>query len=397
MLIPLRKKAPPEQVPYVTYGIMALNILVWAFTSQYFLFARRSMVDLLGLSYETSGAAYRFFTSMFMHSDIFHIAGNMLFLWIFGRAVEGRLGTLKFIGLYVLAGLAGASLHLQINGAESPEIMLIGASGAIMGCMGAALFLFPFAPVTFFYMFYYRVGTTDWPMWGAAAWYIGWDLLAASLFSQKDGGVANHAHLGGAGAGFLIPLILQTKRDSAYVSEAKAEVYETRDYSILNRTQLVEMLVHQPKHPEILLHVVGQSRQYGWQIDPEHWKSFQEVLPVIVEEGDPTKVTPLLMDLSNQPGSLPAVLIQRYAERLEKLGQPQPAMELLLRTLRDPQAPASLREAATYRVSVIRDQWLRDPSGAIQSYQNFLAEFPMSSFAIHAQNRIAAIQKSLQA
>lgn len=81
------------------------------------------------------------------------------------------------------------------------------------------------------------------------------------------------------------------------------------------------------------------------------------------------------MELSGQPGPLPAVQVQRYAERLEKLGQPQPAMVFLLRTL--------------------RDQWLRGPSGATQNYQNFIVELPMSSFAIHAQNRIAAVQKSL--
>lgn len=102
------------------------------------------------------------------------------------------------------------------------------------------------------------------------------------------------------------------------------------------------------------------------------------------------------MYLSSQPGALTAVLIQRYAERLEKLGHPQPAMELLPRTLRGTQAPASLREVTTCRVPVIRDQWLRDPTGAIRSFQNFIAEFPMSSFAIHAQIRFAAIQKSLQ-
>lgn len=394
LFLPIKKKAPPEKVPYVTYTIMLLNVVVWAVTSHFGLIARKDMVELLGVSYNTSGQYYRFLTSMFMHGDILHIAGNMLFLWIFGRAVEGRVGYLKYILLYVLAGIIGDALHLLMVGAQHPDVMLIGASGAIMGCMGASLFLFPFAPVTFVYLIYFRGGSVDWPMWGAGAWYLGWDILSAILFGGAGGGVANLAHLGGAAGGFLLCWIYRAKRDSAYVSEAKAELYETHDYSGLSRSQLSEMLVHQPKHPEILLHIIGQSRAYKWEIDPKHWQSFLETLPVIIDECEPASVTPMMMDLSSQPGTLPPVLVQRYAERLEKLGQPQPALELLLRTTRDPKASASQREAASYRVAVIRDQWFRDPLGATQAYQKFIQEYPMSSFVVHAQNRIAAIQRA---
>lgn len=95
----------------------------------------------------------RFITSMFMHGSIMHLIGNCWFLWIFGDNVESRMGHIKYLVFYLLAGLAAAFVHIFTT--SSPNIPVIGASGAIAGVMGAYLIFYPnariytFVPIIF--------------------------------------------------------------------------------------------------------------------------------------------------------------------------------------------------------------------------------------------------------
>ncbi len=395
MLIPLRTKNPPERIPYITYTLMLVNTVVFALTSQFFLLIKEEFVEGGGLAYVNMSEGYRFLTSMFLHGDILHLAGNMLFLWIFGCAVEGRLGYLKYGLVYLLSGLAGDALHLMLAGPAAPEIPAIGASGAIMGLLGAALFMFPFAPVTFFYTFLpFRVGTMDWPLWGAGLWYLGWDLFSALIFGSGEGGVANLAHLGGAAGGFALVWLLKAKRDDAYVAEAKAHAYELKDFGVLSRTQLSELLVNQPGNPELLMHLIRNCRKDQLQIDPKHWQEFLKVLPVLVDQGPTDTMVPLLQDLGRHPGAIPARQLQRFADRLEKESMPVQARDLLEMVLKDLNTTPAERESACYKVATLHDQWFRDPQGTLSAYHRFLTEYPMSSFCHHARQRMVAIQKA---
>jgi len=148
--------------------------------------------------------------SMFLHGSILHIAGNMLFLWVFGNNIEDRLGRMKFIAFYLLAGVAAT--YAQSYVFPDSATPLIGASGAIAGILGAYLLLFPRARVVTLVIFFF-ITWVELP----AIVVIGlWFLL--QLFSgvgsiAANTGVAYMAHVGGFVAGMLLLLIFRPRSE----------------------------------------------------------------------------------------------------------------------------------------------------------------------------------------
>lgn len=140
-------------------------------------------------------------SSMFMHAGWLHLAGNMLFLWVFGDNVEHRAGPVPYLVAYLLAGLVGSLA--QILSEPSSVIPTLGASGAISGVLGAYLVLFPRNRVT---VFLFRF-VTQVPALAAIGLWIVFQLInglgAAVISTETVGGVAYLAHIGGFAAGLL--------------------------------------------------------------------------------------------------------------------------------------------------------------------------------------------------
>src|SRR5215216_695463 len=154
-MIPIKDENPTRTFPFVNYLLIAANIaaFVWewlliqrdgssAIITGYGLVATRLAADPLG-------EAFTVLSSMFMHGGLEHLAGNMLFLYIFGDNVEDSLGHGRYIGFYVLCGAVAAASQLVTGGLSSP-IAMVGASGAISGVLGAYMVLYPRAPILMF-------------------------------------------------------------------------------------------------------------------------------------------------------------------------------------------------------------------------------------------------------
>jgi membrane associated rhomboid family serine protease len=139
------------------------------------------------------------FTSMFMHASFLHIAGNMLFLWIFGNNVEDSTGPVKYIGFYLLGGIAALALQVAIS--PSSTAPTIGASGAIAAVLGGYIVLYPRARILTFVIIILFVTVIELP----ALVMLGMWFLQQALFAAADltnptgsgGGVAYFAHIGG--------------------------------------------------------------------------------------------------------------------------------------------------------------------------------------------------------
>ncbi len=208
-MIPLRDHNPSRKTPYVTWSLMAVNIVVFALYIPLLndpvalsgFFAEWAMVPLeitQGEEYHTA------FTSMFLHGGYMHLAGNMLFLWIFGDNVEDTLGHGWFLVFYLLSGIGADVFHVFSN-SMSP-VPTVGASGAIAGVMGAYLLFFPKAKVDFLMFIVVIIKLITLP---AFVVLIGW--MAMQLFSgisatTEGGGVAYWAHIGGFIVGILLVL-----------------------------------------------------------------------------------------------------------------------------------------------------------------------------------------------
>jgi membrane associated rhomboid family serine protease len=154
------------------------------------------------------------FVSMFLHAGWLHLIGNMLFLFVFGRSIEDRLGHGRFLLLYFVSGFAAALLYIAVSaGSRVPSI---GASGAIAGVLGAYFVLFPRARITTVIWLFFFLWTVHLPAflvlgyWFLIQFLMGFRTLA--IESATTGGVAWWAHVGGFTTGVILGLILPAAR-----------------------------------------------------------------------------------------------------------------------------------------------------------------------------------------
>ncbi len=154
------------------------------------------------------------FASMFLHGGWLHLIGNMLFLFVFGRSVEDRYGSLKFLLLYFLSGFVAAVAHIALNAGS--RVPTIGASGAIAGVLGAYFLSYPTARITTLIPLFIIFWTVEVPAilllgyWFLIQFFAGFQALA--IESATAGGVAWWAHVGGFIFGMILVLLLRPRR-----------------------------------------------------------------------------------------------------------------------------------------------------------------------------------------
>ncbi len=137
-----------------------------------------------------------------MHADVWHLLGNMVFLWVFGDNVEDAVGHLRYLLFYFACAAAGAALHaVMLPGSDGP---LIGASGAIAGVVGAYLVLHPRTKL--WILAFGRIPLRITARWPLILWVL---LQVVSVFGAAEDEVAWWAHLGGLLAGVLLILVLR--------------------------------------------------------------------------------------------------------------------------------------------------------------------------------------------
>lgn len=257
-MIPLRDENPTQTTPYVVYGLVTLNALVflaqlvgalkgWSMIPYSVVHDVRvhlipsptgqPWVDAMGHPVaEIIPAILKpqwitIFTSMFMHGGWLHIGGNMLYLWIFGNNIEDAMGHIKFLFFYLICGALAAGAHIWASGgfaqattvhlpgggtglalaSANAAIQTVGASGAIAGVLGAYLVLYPTSRVQTLIMlgFFWDVAAIP-AIYLLGVWFL---LQLIPGFSMtQGGGVAYWAHVGGFVAGVLLVLMLGGKR-----------------------------------------------------------------------------------------------------------------------------------------------------------------------------------------
>lgn len=391
MLLPFKAKNPPESTPYATCALIGLNILVFVLTSQYGLVIREDVAKGWGLSGENS-APVNWVTSLFLHGDIFHLLGNMWFLYLFGFAVEGRLRSAKFLALYFAAGFAGDAAHFAAFSASDPTMPTIGASGAIMGLLGAALFMFPFSQMAFFlWLGLFFTTIFVWPMWGVGLWYLGFDVLMA-LVAGAESGVAHLAHLGGAAAGFLLAATMRPKRDSAEASEAKATFSDADDMGVLSPRDLAAMHASNPNDPLVALHWMHRSLRDPYGVKPECQEAFLRLLPAMIRTLEPSSIAFCVGSLAMKPGLVPPSHTLLLAQQLERSGEFAMAMRMYDVVANDPASLPAHVESALYRVGILCETALGNPARAFSAYAEVARRFELSPLADQARARARGME-----
>jgi membrane associated rhomboid family serine protease len=215
VVFPLRDDNPVRITPYVTYGLIALNVLIFLYELtlspiELMTFFRTWAVvpEQLSASFQSDWSifvAHEWFTlisSQFLHAGFLHVGGNMLYLWIFGNNVEEQLGRGRFLLFYLACGTLATLTQWYFNmGSEVPSL---GASGAIAGVMGAYIFRFPrvqvltlvplgffLAPIRIPAVLYLGIWFLQQALYGLVS------LNAPANVGMEAGGIAYWAHAGG--------------------------------------------------------------------------------------------------------------------------------------------------------------------------------------------------------
>jgi len=206
-VIPLHDYNPTRRRPLLTWGLIAINLAVYFFLSQNTVMNQEAIQRYALIPADISAGRHldTLITSMFLHANLLHVGGNMLFLWIFGNNVEDQLGEIKYLALYFASGIAGSLLQVYLN--PSSPIPNLGASGAISGVLAAYVLYFPGARVLTYIAPIFLVTIRAFVFIGY------WILLQAFQaflnIGVTGGGVAFFAHVGGFAMGFVLAFLLR--------------------------------------------------------------------------------------------------------------------------------------------------------------------------------------------
>ncbi|MCQ0968859.1 rhomboid family intramembrane serine protease (plasmid) [Paracoccus sp. TK19116] len=214
-MFPIRDHNPSKRTPFVTYTLIALNLIMFVLTMPW-----GGNMGGLWQNFALYAAAitqgewlWGLVTHMFLHAGLLHLGGNMLFLWIFGDNLEDQMGHLGFLGFYLASGLVAAAA--QILAAPYSVVPMVGASGAIAGVMGGYLLLFPRAKVDVVVIIVIIFKVFTLPAWVMLGLWFGFQLFGGFTVAGDGGGVAYWAHAGGFVAGVVLALPLFLRRGGA--------------------------------------------------------------------------------------------------------------------------------------------------------------------------------------
>ncbi len=244
-MFPLKDDVPTQSFPVVTVSLIVANVLVYLYEFALGFPADASRAAVLAAERAYEAFIYEFglipcrlgdvcptklltvlaggpapwltvFSSMFLHGGLFHVGGNMLYLWIFGNNVEDSMGRGRFVIFYLLCGLAAAAAQYVSN--PRSAVPMIGASGAVSGALGAYLVLHPHARVwtLIIFGFFWRVVPIP-AVIVLGFWIVVQVLNGLITFgSGEPGGVAFLAHVGGFAAGMALIFLFRQRPRLAY-------------------------------------------------------------------------------------------------------------------------------------------------------------------------------------
>jgi membrane associated rhomboid family serine protease len=225
-VFPLYDENPTRITPYITYGLIGINVLIFLHEVR---LSDAELNQFLQLYAVVPRQLTRFpdtewvtlFTSQFLHGGWWHLGSNMLYLWVFGNNIEDRMGHFKYLIFYLICG-AGAALCQWAIGMDS-TIPSLGASGAIAGVLGAYLIRFPQARVVSLVFLFFFVTTIRIPALVIIGLFVVNNVVSglvslqqAAGMSVESGGVAYWAHIGGFVFGIILAPVFGLFKQEEY-------------------------------------------------------------------------------------------------------------------------------------------------------------------------------------
>jgi membrane associated rhomboid family serine protease len=391
IVVPFRSKNPPERIPYATISLIVINTIVFLLTTSGWTI-RDSVRDAWAVS-NFNISILRLTASLFLHESPLHLIGNMLFLWIFGPATEGRLGILKFLALYTLSGFSGFLVQCAVT--LSP---CIGASGAIMGVAAAFMYMFPYSPIRVAWAFIVliipiRAAISDWLAWWVVGYYLLGDIILQA-FSGGSDSVAHLAHIFGFATGLILVLLFRAKRDSEAVSGVQATRADLfNDISLLSYAELSLLIESSTSNISLVLAYCKKAvAQPGTSGDQKALEMINRKKEALLNNVDPGEIAEILLKIPPSSGSLPGPFYLKLGAKLEALGNASQAANIYRRIIEiDQNSPDS--SAAIIRYARLSERCLNTPELARDAYVYYLELFSNGVFAKEAEAGIARLSQ----
>jgi len=395
-LLPYATDRPRRRTPYITYALFAANCLV------YFLvelpYWQQGGEGVLPFGFVPAQPAFSALVrSMFSHGGFMHLAGNMLFLWLFGSVVEDVLGPLLFLAFY-FGGQMGATL-LDVGMAQafapaSLEVPRVGASGAIAGILGLSAVCFGRVRVRVFYLvgllLVWRGGVARVQAWFFLGAWFAYQVLAGAVSTAVGavGGVAYWAHIGGFGAGVVGALVLalpgRIRRLDLLSSLPQGEMDGYQHYADLN-----DMVRHAPEDAEAWLALARSKEAYGFTA--EATEAYVRAASLFLEHHDPVRAARAYQAvLHYDPGfAFPPAPQFDLAVGFARAGEYRRALTALDNLLRayptSPEAEVSLLRAGELAEKV------REPAMAAHYYGELLRRYPYSTWRDYVRQKLGSL------
>jgi membrane associated rhomboid family serine protease len=224
MLLPIGIEYYYERKPYATIGLIAANTLMFVLQ---FGMPERVLDELM--CHPDTLKPWQWVTSVFLHAGPLHLGGNMLFLWVYGRYVEERLGPWRYLLAYLCLGIAASWTFVGANLGD--PIPALGASGAISGLMGLVMVVAASAKVDTIFMWGHYLRRFEFPVGFLLAFWVVEQMLMGMLGAH---GIAISAHLGGFAAGFGLGLLLRSeflRGNPWHLERCKGDRYGVREHA----------------------------------------------------------------------------------------------------------------------------------------------------------------------
>lgn len=390
LFLPLETSRPRWRRPYVTYGLMLLNLIVFLTHPT----LSRISPQLANWGFNPANpSVLTWFTALFVHAGAIHLIGNMLFLWVFGTIAEDVLGPWLFLAFYFGGALGATVLDILISMSYSPDFLIfprVGASGAIAGIMGLAAVCFAYTTVRVWYLVgyivYWRTGTTTIGapafigLW--AAWEVVQGLVLTYWQASFGGvpGVAHWAHVGGFLVGLVGALALGLRKKVGRADLIAGRSPVTHSLEAFSQLGELERLVKESPNDAEAQYALGRAREISGRTT-EARAAYETAMIFFLRQRRMKDALRAYRAIKayNALSACPDDVQFDLACVLEEAGQHKDAFELF-RQIAHMHKGEARAETALFRAGELAGNALGDRAGAVECYQALLCDYPFGQW-----------------
>ncbi len=396
--LPLGTTRPRWRTPYFTYGLIGVTVAAFAVQMGYedpFAAAfRPSHPSLIGL-----------FASVFMHAGIIHLAGNMVFLWLFATLAEDVFGPWLLLGFYFAAHLGAVVMHMVVGTASSgtvSDVPLVGASGAIAGVMGLSAVCFLRTKVRVWYLvgyfFYWRMGVAEVGAPVFLGLWVGWEMIQGLVTASLEaaygggGGVAHWAHVGGFAVGLAGALALKLRKRVVHTDLVEGRGPVTSEFEAFRQAGELEMMVTRSPEDADAWYALGRAWEMSARLE-KAGGAYARALALFLTQRRGKEAVDAYRALKEYEAApeLPESLVFLLACSLEEGGRKADAF-VMFRRLTESGTRGPQVETALIRAAEIGRGLSGFHMEAQQCYEALLRDFPYSPWRGMAMEGLATLR-----